>query len=186
VGARAPNHNTKELSILTVIGIIFASFVAALVFGSFFEWAVHCGLMHGEWMKGYPYETHDRVHHVLFDGDHNYHVRRAEDAAKVTMAWWNGPVLVMVNLPLPVLIAWALGSWWIVAGATAGFIAYYGLYEYLHWCMHVPASRWLEGTRLFRLINRHHRIHHLNPGRNLNVVLPIADLCLRTRLGRAL
>lgn len=161
------------------------SFASALVVGSFFEWALHRWLMHGVWLKGYPYEMHDRVHHVLFNGDHGYHVADRSTLSKVTMAWWNGPVLLLVNLPLPVLVAWAVGSWWVVAGAMAGYATYYGLYEYLHWCFHVPGKRWFESTRLFRTMDRHHRIHHLDPATNLNVILPIADLALRTRVSRA-
>jgi hypothetical protein len=72
-----------------------------------------------------------------------------------------------------------------VPGFMAAVILYYGLYEYLHWCMHVPRTRRFQSSRLFRWIDRHHRLHHLQPGRNLNVVLPIADFLFRTRLSRA-
>lgn len=168
-----------------LVGVLITSFAAALVAGSFFEWALHRYLMHGVWFKTYPYRTHDQIHHVVFDGGPKYQLRHDEDRAVVTMAWWNAPLLFLVNAPIPALVAWAVGSWWVLPGAMAGYMAYYATYEYLHWCMHVPGPRWFQGTRVFKWINRHHRLHHLDPMTNLNVVLPIADFVLRTRRSSA-
>ncbi len=70
----------------------------------------------------------------------------------------------------------------LIALMASAFAAYYLAYEYLHWCMHVPAKRWIEGTRFFKWIDIHHRVHHLHPMKNLNVVLPVADFLLRSRL----
>ena len=61
-------------------------------------------------------------------------------------------------------------------------IAYYALYEYLHYCMHLPKNRRFERTRFFQFVQTHHRLHHLYYMRNLNVVVPIADFVLRTRI----
>ncbi len=169
----------------TALWIGLCSFTVSIVFASFFEWALHRWLMHGVLFKGYPYRKHDQVHHVVFDSDAGYHLRDQEHRTIVTMAWWNAPVLMFVNLPLPGLIALWLGSWSVVIGAMSALLAYYAMYEYFHWCMHVPSARWFQNTRLFRGIDRHHRIHHLDPSKNLNVVLPIADLVLRTRLRAA-
>ena len=36
----------------------------------------------------------------------SYHLHEAAHRNLVTMAWWNGPVLLLVNLPLPGFIAW--------------------------------------------------------------------------------
>jgi sterol desaturase/sphingolipid hydroxylase (fatty acid hydroxylase superfamily) len=46
--------------------------------------------------------------------------------------------------------------------------------------MHKPTLAWLERSRPFRFIERHHRIHHVRMNRNLNVLLPLADLVLGT------
>ena len=54
------------------------------------------------------------------------------------------------------------------------------MYELLHWAMHVPRPHWINNTRYFRYITELHRIHHYRAWQNLNVVLPIADLCLHT------
>lgn len=56
----------------------------------------------------------------------------------------------------------------------------YVLYEWLHWCMHVPQGRWIERTWVFQWLNAHHHYHHLYPFKNLNVVLPLADWVMGT------
>lgn len=162
------------------------SFVAGMAYGSFFEWSLHKFLMHRPLLfVTYPYRSHAITHHGTFGAGRDYHLFHDHHRSLVTMAWWNAPILIAVNAPVGVLAAWLIGSWWIVPGFLAALVLYYGLYEYLHWCMHVPESRWFQSTRLFRWIDRHHRLHHLQPSRNLNVVLPLADFVLRTRLARA-
>jgi len=170
---------------MTTILILVSSYGAALVVGSFFEWALHKFLMHGVLIKGYPYHRHDRIHHVEFGSGPDYVIRDATQRNRVSMAWWNAPLLLLANAPLPILVSWLVGSWWVLPGAMAGFLCYYAGYEYLHWCMHVPRPRWFQRTRFFRSVDRHHRIHHEFPMRNLNVFLPFADYLLGTRLHRA-
>jgi hypothetical protein len=170
---------------LTILPLLLLSFAASLVVASFFEWALHRFLMHGVLIRGYPYRAHDRMHHGTVDADRNYQLRHETDVNVIRMAWWNAPVLLLVLASPTALVAAALDSWCVFAAAMAGFIAYYAAYEYLHWCMHRPARRWFERSRWFRWIDIHHRIHHLDPSRNLNVVLPIADWILGTGLARA-
>jgi sterol desaturase/sphingolipid hydroxylase (fatty acid hydroxylase superfamily) len=43
----------------------------------------------------------------------------------------------------------------------------------------------IERSRPFQFIKRHHRIHHVHMNRNLNVLLPLADLVLGTLVTRA-
>lgn len=167
--------------------LLFAGgFVGAVVYGSFFEWGLHRYLMHKR-IKffPYPFETHALVHHRVFKADMTYHVQRKEDEAEIPMAWWNGPALVGIA-SIPFAVASALvSSWWIVAGAAMAISAYYGAYEYLHWCMHKPKSRRVERSGLFFRLNGHHLLHHRYMGKNYNVVVPLADLCLRTLLLRS-
>jgi sterol desaturase/sphingolipid hydroxylase (fatty acid hydroxylase superfamily) len=67
----------------------------------------------------------------------------------------------------------------------AAFGGYYGAYEYLHWCMHLPRERRVERSGLFFRLNGHHLLHHRYMGKNFNVVCPLADLCLGTLLLRS-
>jgi sterol desaturase/sphingolipid hydroxylase (fatty acid hydroxylase superfamily) len=57
---------------------------------------------------------------------------------------------------------------------------YYAGYESLHFLMHKPSVPFIERSRPFQFIKRHHRIHHFHMNRNLNVLLPLADLVLGT------
>jgi hypothetical protein len=145
---------------------------------SFFEWVLHKYLMHTP-LLGYSFHAHALVHHGLFRADRSYHLQRAEDEPKVTFAWWNAPGLLFLHLPLLIVLG-SLGGRAAYWGGAGGLVSYYALYEYLHWCMHVPHGRWFETTRVFRFLKAHHYLHHRFAFRNLNVVLPLADWLLGT------
>ena len=161
-------------------------FVAGVMFGSFFEWTLHCYVMHQP-VKGfrYPFERHTLVHHRIFKADHTYHLVNERDKRTIPMAWWNGPAIVAV-CQLPFLAAaLLLHKWGILCGAAVACTLYFTAYEYLHWCMHLPKKRHVERSGIFFRLNGHHLLHHRYMGKNFNVVLPLADLCLRTLLLRS-
>src|SRR5580658_10406901 len=161
-------------------------FVFAVVYASFFEWVLHRYVMHRPLGKfRYPFEAHALIHHRVFQADDTYHLIHAKDAETIPMAWWNGPVLVALGLIPSVLMAWLLGRWGFLYGALPGCAGYYGTYEYIHWCMHLPKKRELERSGIFFRLNGHHLLHHRYMGKNFNVVLPLADLCLGTLLLRS-
>jgi Fatty acid hydroxylase superfamily len=161
-------------------------FVAATVYASFFEWILHRYVMHRPLGKfRYPYERHALVHHRIFRADHTYHLVDEKDAATIPMAWWNGPVLVLVGILPFVLAAAASNEWGLVCGSAISTASYYAFYEYMHWCMHLPKRRSLERSGIFFRLNGHHLLHHRYMGKNFNVVLPLADLCLGTLLLRS-
>lgn len=162
------------------------AFFACIVFTSFFEWTLHRYVMHRPlWRFRYAFHAHAIVHHHTFKADDTYHLINEKDKETIPMAWWNAPVLICIGLSPIALLAWAVGQWAILAGAAVCFTAYYGTYEYIHWCMHLPKSRRLERSWLFRRLNGHHLLHHRYMHKNLNVVLPLADLILGTLLLRA-
>jgi hypothetical protein len=161
-------------------------FAANIVFGSFFEWSLHKFVMHKplRWFR-YPFDAHAVVHHQIFKADHTYHLIHEKDKETIPMAWWNGPALIVLG-SLPSLVASAiLGQWGIACGALAAFSAYYVVYEYIHWCMHLPKKRRIEKPWLFQRLNGHHLLHHRYMHKNFNVVLPLADLCLGTLMLRS-
>jgi hypothetical protein len=128
--------------------------------------------------------AHAVTHHHLFKADETYHLKHEEQENKVTMAWWNALVMWGSHAPLILLVQWALGEP-IFFGVLLAMILYYATYEYLHWCMHVPKQRSLERSGFFFRLNGHHLLHHRYPDRNLNVVLPLADLLFGTLLRRS-
>lgn len=161
-------------------------FVLGTVVASFFEWTLHRFAMHrpvGRWR--YPYERHALTHHRIFRADHTYHLRREEDKHTIPMAWWNGPVLIAICV-FPFVIAgiW-FGKWELLCGAAVACTIYYAVYEYLHWCMHLPKKRHVERSGIFFRLNGHHLLHHRYMHKNFNVVLPLADLLLGTLLARS-
>lgn len=161
-------------------------FVAAVVFASFFEWTLHRYVMHRP-MKGftYPFRTHTLVHHHVFRADHTYHLIDEKDKWTIPMAWWNGPVIVLIcSIPF-VSVAWLTSHWGIAAGAPLACALYFAAYEYMHWCMHLPRKRNIERSGIFFRLNGHHILHHRYMHKNFNVVLPLADLLLGTLLLRS-
>ena len=161
-------------------------FLVAVVFASFFEWALHRYVMHkpvGPF--DYAFKAHAVVHHQIFKADHTYHLHDEKDKHTIPMAWWNGPVLIAL-CQLPFLI-WSMsgGHWGLVIGSTIACCAYYGAYEYMHWCMHLPKKRNIERSGIYFRLNGHHLLHHRYMHKNFNVVLPLADLLLGTLMLRS-
>ena len=165
---------------------MLTGFAVTTFFASFFEWVLHRFLMHRPVGKfTYPFERHTLIHHRIFRADPSYHLHREEDKHTIPMAWWNGPVLIAVGV-IPFGIASIyFGGWGFFSGSIISCCAYYGVYEYMHWCMHLPRKRYLERTGIFFRLNGHHLLHHRYMNRNFNVVLPLADLCLGTLLLRS-
>ncbi len=163
-----------------------SSFVVAVIVGSFFEWALHRFVMHRPVGRfTYAYKAHALVHHKVFKSDESYHLLDEKHKATIPMAWWNGPVLVMVFVLPFIGAALLLSSWGVVLGALAAVSAYFAAYEYMHWCMHLPKARRIERSWIFRRLNGHHLLHHRYMRKNFNVVFPLADLCLGTLMVRS-
>lgn len=165
---------------------IICTALASTLYASFFEWTLHRFLMHRP-MLGitFPFKRHALTHHVIFRADHTYHLHDEKDKKTIPMAWWNGPLLILVSgVPFD-LFGWYRGSLAVTVTASLCIAAYYGVYEYLHWCMHLPRARSVERSGLFFRLNGHHVLHHRYMHRNFNVVFPLADLCLGTLLPRS-
>jgi hypothetical protein len=157
-----------------------------VVFASFFEWTLHRFFMHrpiGNF--AYAFRAHALVHHQTFKADHTYHLIEEKDKETIPMAWWNGPVLIVFAAAPFTLAALLSGHWGLVVGGVVACGAYYGVYEYMHWCMHLPRARGIERSGIFFRLNGHHLLHHRYMHKNFNVVLPLADLCLGTLLLRS-
>lgn len=183
------------LTFFTFFGIIYASFVE--------RW-LHKNVMHKPfWKFTYPCDSHRDVHHKKFRADDSYHLaNHPQDKRTIPMAWWNGPALVAF-WSMPFYISSFLATWtldllnleqymwlayrmWHVWTIIAIILAvYYGIYETIHWCMHLPDKRRIENTWWFRRLNGHHLLHHRYMNKNFNVVWPLADLLCGTLLLRS-
>jgi hypothetical protein len=165
---------------------ISVGFVVCFVVSSFFEWALHRFVMHRP-LPGfrYPFRAHTLVHHQVFKADHRYHLVDEKDKHTIPMAWWNGPALIALGQGPFLAVAWLTGHWGFFLGTIVAQALYYGIYEYLHWCMHLPRQRNIERSGIFFRLNGHHILHHRYMHKNFNVVFPLADLCLGTLLMRS-
>lgn len=161
-----------------LIGTIQASFV---------EWAFHRYWLHRPWLPKDCFTSHTLIHHQLCKNDDTFHVVEEEQHEALTFAWWGGPTLVALNALPWALIAWGLYALGVslpylafVVTLAATISVYYLGYEGFHLLMHKPMLPRLENSRPFQFLKRHHRIHHVHMDRNLNVLLPFADLVLGT------
>jgi len=161
-------------------------FLIGVVLASFFEWTLHRFFMHRPTLGfRYPFERHALIHHHIFRADHTYHAVDINDAKKIPMAWWNGPVLVGL-CQLPFLVAALIWQkWGVLCGGAIACTIYFAAYEYMHWCMHLPKHRHVERSGIFFRLNGHHLLHHRYMHKNFNVVCPLADLLLGTLLLRS-
>ncbi len=163
-----------------------AGIVVGVVFGSFFEWSLHRYVMHRPiWNFRYAFQAHAVVHHQVFKSDQTYHLQNEKDKETIPMAWWNGPVLIAIGIIPFALLSWLIGEWGFLVGGFLAFSIYYGFYEYIHWCMHLPKARRVEKPKWFRRLNGHHLLHHRYMHKNFNVVFPLADFLLGTLILRA-
>lgn len=168
-----------------------AAVLVGVVWSSLFEWIYHRYWLHRPWLPPQMFTAHTLIHHQLCKHDDTFHVHDEEQEEALTFQWWGGPVLIALNVT-PWLIAW-----WILAANGVSFpyllwvicfaatmLVYYAAYEGFHYLMHRPSIAWIERSRPFRFIERHHRLHHVHMGKNFNVVMPLADLLLGTLMLR--
>ncbi|MEO7718930.1 MAG: fatty acid hydroxylase [Capsulimonas sp.] len=149
------------------------------MYASFFEWWFHKYLFHTPKLIRRTFNSHTLTHHQIYKGDHTYYVAEGKEPEHVAMDWWALILFLGVHFPIIYGVA-ALTHTSSLWGGLAAIAVYYGVYEYFHWCMHVPNQRPFEKWAVYRFIREHHRIHHVHMQKNLNVILPLADLVLGT------
>ena len=154
------------------------AFLLLFSYASFFEWVLHRFLMHQPFWS-YPFRSHALIHHGVFRSGPTYFLSLDEDFKKIRFAWWNAPMILALHAPFLLWIEHLLEVN-IFFGGMAALGFYYFLYEYLHFCMHVPKRRRIEEKAWFRWLDEHHHTHHKRHFNNLNVVFPLADLVFGT------
>lgn len=157
------------------------AFVFWFIYGCFFEWFTHRHLMHVK--RPFPlheaFTGHTIVHHQLYHWNGKFEAQGPGIPPHVALRWYAFPIIEILHLPIFWLFQYLTGlpTFW---GAVAGTCLYFAGYEYSHYLMHVPKGHFIERFRWFRFIKEHHRLHHKYYLRNLNVFIPLADLCFGT------
>src|SRR5260221_13171227 len=105
----------------------------------------------------YAFRSDTLTHRRVFKADESYHLDpHLEHKNLVTMAWWNGPLLILTcQLPF-LIVAIVSGQFGLLAGSVLACSIYYDGYEYMHFCMHVPRTRNIDRSFIFVLLNRQH------------------------------
>lgn len=172
---------------LILTAILITAFLVAIVQSSFVEWAFHRYWLHRPWLPKDCFTQHTLIHHQLCKYDDTFHVTEEEQHEALTFAWWGGPTLIAISAAPWVVTALTLQGLGVslpylafLITFVAGVSLYYVGYEGLHFLMHKPTVPFIERSRAFQFIKRHHRVHHVHMNRNLNVLLPLADLVLGT------
>ncbi len=91
--------------------------------------------------------------------------------------WYMAIGLVVIWIP-----AWALtGDTAFLGGVVFASVVVSNLFIVVHDTIHRPGShRLVEAQPWFAFLDRHHYIHHVSLGANLNFLLPLADLLFGT------
>lgn len=159
-----------------------------LLVWSFVEWWIHRALMHRRslpvWLyRALPYfdathrnhaVLHHQVYYKRYDHEPDDHGRELNLRFRVSDNLAANLFLAPVHAIY--LSTNALGSI-VLALMITGYMF---TWNALHTEMHIPSNRWYFRHRVFRFLNRHHYLHHAHPGRNFNVVLPLADYVMGT------
>lgn len=157
------------------------SFLCCAVWCSFAEFILHKFLMHRDGILSFPYELHGgpKGHHAIFRADETYHAQNQGMKEHVTFVPRDYALLLLANLPLWAVAEWACGRP-VMAGCFLSTFSYLAVFDLLHWRWHVPSDTWFQRTRLFMWAKERHRIHHGDHGKNLNLIIPLADLLFGT------
>ncbi|HLT17479.1 MAG TPA: sterol desaturase family protein [Acidimicrobiales bacterium] len=139
-----------------------ALFLVAFPFWTLAEYVLHRFLMHAARGRGLASREHLR-HHAERDS--------------ILESWqlaWTGVVLVGAGLGAAAVAAGAGPAGWALG---AGWVAAYGVYDWIHWRAH----RRPVANRYERFVRRHHFHHHFGrPLANHGVTTPIWDLVFGT------
>jgi len=157
-------------------------FIFSCIVMSFFEHQVHSRLMHRRnFLSGRMasvkrmFEAHALVHHkhyakIFCDEP----VAPGEDK-EIRLTVRKAPIKAM---PIAALIAPV--SWEGAAVFVAAMTFHHWAWNKLHLEMHKPEQRVFSTWSIYKFLARHHCLHHIYPGKNFNVVFPLADYVLGT------
>jgi hypothetical protein len=157
------------------------SLVSAYVLLSFFEYAGHRWLLHkmliakrsgSEWLRRMCF-NHTALHHKK----PYLHTRHEQDDDPLQLLVSGAVVGLAISLPIYFFIDPLTVKLLMVLGPIYAVTMYK-----VHKHMHLQADSNKAGGALFRWLDSRHRLHHLFPNRNLNVILPLFDWVFGTAL----
>lgn len=180
--------HSPAIAITIVLGVLFA-----LPQLSFWEWVIHGTLYHKPMPGGARIREIHMAHHwgifppdrYVHEGPYAFMRIRGElkpyemsESLLDSMITSGGQMFFhfVSGLPLIVLPAWFLSPDMTFFGAVLGtHVIVSILFAYVHGCIHTPRDRFVERTRWFQFLDRHHYVHHIDNSVNVNFLLPLSD-----------
>ena len=154
------------------------AYVVSFIPHSFVEWLSHRFVLHSKAIVSFAYEEHDQQHHQQHRGDETFIAPSLLDGPDFRPRDW--ALFISVVMPIWVGIEFLAGKP-VVIGAFLSVVSWLWMFDVLHRRYHFPRGSWIERTGFFKYLREHHRLHHVDPTRNMNVCFyPIADFVLRT------
>lgn len=166
---------------MTVVLTQIGSALFWILYGSFFEWYWHCCWMHRPRFPREAFHRHTLVHHTRYKGDESFYFQETGHPDHVLLKPYALPAILAAHLP----IAWLIDRFVVhhtLLGALGAMLAYFVVYEYVHWNIHVPRGHLIERFGWFQFLRTHHKLHHRYHRWNFCVLFPLADLVLGTLL----
>jgi hypothetical protein len=159
-------------------------FIFSCILMSFIEHQVHKKLMHrrnflAARTASYKrmFEAHALVHHKHYAEIFSDEPVAPGEDKEIRLTVRKAPIKA---IPFAVLIA--LVSWQGAAVFVAVMTFHHWAWNKIHLEMHKPEQRVFSTWPVYTFLARHHCLHHRHMDRNFNVVFPLADYVLGTRI----
>jgi hypothetical protein len=188
-----PHRGTAATILAAALGLVVLPVIASPI-----EWFVHRFVYHEAVIRPLRaiFTVHTAHHYAYFPTwryvtsgpPRRLPIRNRQPEALVSalrnagvrlahFAWYMSFGVVLIWLP----------AWWLTAnrafvlGLIASSVVVSNLFIVVHDTIHRPGShRIVEAQPWFAFLDRHHYIHHVALGANLNFLLPLADLLFGT------
>jgi len=196
--AALPRSGAGNAAVALTLGLLLVPLVAAPL-----EWFVHRWVYHEPVVPTLSavYTVHTAHHFAYFPTwryvthgparrlpitrrnprEHHRPLRNA-GVRLAHFAWYMGIGAAVIWWPA----WWATSNWAFMTGVLIASAIVSNLFIVVHDTIHRPGShRIVEAQPWFEFLDRHHYIHHVDLGSNLNFLLPLADAVfgtLRTEL----
>lgn len=176
--------------VASIIGIARSTFVwsdlavipVVVLFGNFFEWAVHKDVLHKRrWPVEVIYDCHTPMHHMVYVED-DMALRSVKEFRLILIPAAGVLGIVLAAAPAAFVVArfWSGAAGWLFLLSASLFMV---SYEVLHLCYHAPKDSFIGRRPLIAVLRAHHARHHdprLMQRYNFNVTVPLFDWLMRT------
>ncbi|MEM9191904.1 MAG: sterol desaturase family protein [Myxococcota bacterium] len=157
---------------------------AMFIVGNATEWWAHKWLLHKR-IKPFHilYDQHTPNHHVLYRYD-TMGVESYRELHLVLIPPFGVGLITLFVAPIAFVFGFGFGAnagWLVLISASL----YVVTYELLHLAYHLPKDHPIGRNRVVSFLREHHRRHHeprLMNRKNYNVIVPLWDVIMRTRI----